>query len=168
MELQNKFKSLEKALLLSMIFILGFLSCIGFAYMLNSYGIEKPLGIGFYENSLSAPSDHITHEAIFVNKNEIIIKIPNASISKYAATGSMKPVFDENANGIRIVPEKPSQIKVGDIITYGDENIVHRIIEIAEDENGTYYLTQGDNNQVSDGVKIRFSDIKYITVGVLY
>ena len=167
MEYKNNFQFFEKSLLSAMIFLFGFLSCIAVAYVLNSYGIEQPLALGF-QNTLSAPGDHITRNDISLTGNEIIIQVSNASISKYAATGSMKPVFDENANGIRIVPQNPSELKIGDIISYGEQNIVHRIIEIGEDENGTYYLTQGDNNQVSDGVKIRFSDIKYLTIGVLY
>jgi hypothetical protein len=168
MELQNNYRFFENALLYSMIFLLGFLSCIFAAYLLNGYGVEKPLGIGFYENSLSAPGDWVTQDNVEITKDEIIIKMPNASLSRYAATGSMKPVLDENSNGLRISPGDSKQLKVGDIITYGEENIVHRIIEIGEDENGAYYFTKGDNNPSSDGVKIRFSDIKYVTIGVLY
>jgi len=104
---------------------------------------------------------------ISITGNSITINVPNASISSYAPTGSMKPVFDSGANGIRIVPNSPEQIKVGDIVTFGKDNIVHRIVEEGKDEGGYWFITKGDNNQVSDG-KIRFEDIKYVTIGVLY
>ena len=96
-----------------------------------------------------------------------MINIPNASISSYAPTGSMKPTFDQGSNGIRIIPNSAEQIETGDIVTFGDQNIVHRVIEKGKDEDGYWFVTKGDNNQMSDG-KIRFEDIKYVTIGVLY
>ena len=98
-----------------------------------------------------------------------MIYVNNASIGRYASTGSMKPVLDENSHGIRIVPVSESDIHVGDIVTYEKNNelIIHRIIEIGKDENGTYFIPKGDNNPVDDG-KIRFSDIKYVTVAMVW
>lgn len=29
-------------------------------------------------------------------------------------------------------------------------------------------ITKGDNNANDDGIKLRFEDIKYVTIGVLY
>ena len=46
--------------------------------------------------------------------------------------------------------------------------IGHRIISIGNDEEGTYYIMKGDNNQVQDPYKVRFSNIKYILIGVFY
>ena len=98
-----------------------------------------------------------------------MINVREASLSKYAATGSMKPVFDENANGIRIVPKSEDDINVGDIVTYqsGDSLIVHRVIEKNKDKDGVYFIIKGDNNTISDG-KIRFKDIKYVTIAVIW
>ncbi len=45
--------------------------------------------------------------------------------------------------------------------------IIHRVVEIGEDEQGTYFITKGDNNFFSDG-KVRFGQIKYVTIGVIY
>src|SRR3989344_4762671 len=79
------------------------------------------------------------------------------------------PISDENANGIRIVPEDEDSINVGDIITFekNDLLIVHRVIEIGIDSEGKYFITKGDNNLVAD-VKIRFEDIRYLNIGVIW
>ena len=81
----------------------------------------------------------------------------------------MKPTLDEHSNGIRIVPKSENEIHIGDIITFEEDGdlIVHRVIDIGEDSNGKYFITKGDNNPVADG-KIRFKDIKYITIGVIW
>ena len=99
----------------------------------------------------------------------IVINIDGASLSRYAPTGSMKPVLDEGSNGIRIKPASESDIHIGDIITFEQDNmlIVHRVVDIGSDNNGTYFITQGDNTNISDG-KIRFNQIKYITIGVIW
>jgi hypothetical protein len=152
----------------SLIFIIGFLSCFLGLYVLSLSNIERPLGVSFNQNLNTAPGDWIKTNQIRLTDNAIIINVPNASLSQYASTGSMKPVFDSGANGIRIIPSSAEEINVGDIVTYGSENIVHRVTEKGEDELGTWFLTKGDNNNVDDGVKVRFSDIRYVTIGVLY
>lgn len=157
-----------------MIFLAGFLSCIILLFIGSlgafSAGVENPLSMNVFnlQQDALSPGDWISQNQIFMNKDSIVIMVPNASLSSYAPTGSMEPVFDENSNGIRIKPADEDQIQVGDIITYGDKNIVHRVIEKGEDEGGVWFMAKGDNNDVDDGVKIRFSDIKYVTIGVLY
>jgi len=149
----------------TLMFLVGFASCMLLIYTLLNPGLEKPLSSMF--GGISAPGDWISDNNIKVTENSIVISIPNASLSAYAATGSMKPVLDAGANGIRIVPKNPEDIQVGDIVTYGNQNIVHRVIEAGKDEKGYWYTVKGDNNDFSDGT-IRFEDIKYVTIGVLY
>lgn len=129
---------------------------------------EIPKGI-LQHRSKSAPVDRISRSDIEVYSDKIIIKLNNASLSEYAETGSMRPILDAGANGIRIAPKNESEIKVGDIVTFesNGELLVHRVIKIGKDDEGTYFITKGDNNWFSDG-KIRFEQIKYITVGVIY
>jgi signal peptidase I len=140
------------------------------------YGLESPFseGFGFLNDySEKTPSDFIKEEDIKIEDNKLIISLTGASISRYAPTGSMIPVLDEKSNGIRIVPDSEKDIDIGDIVTFNqkvDEKeylIVHRVIEKGEDEKGIYFITKGDNNSLNDG-KIRFSDIKYVTIGILY
>lgn len=132
-------------------------------------GIESPTG-NFQDNKVNAPSDKINHNKIEVYEDRVVIRLENASISKYAGTQSMIPVFDTGANGIRIVPEKETDIEIGDIITYESDKgdlIVHRVIKIGEDEEGVYFIPKGDNNILPDK-KVRFSQIRYITVAIIY
>jgi len=165
MENQNRLNTIAYSLL----FIAGFFSCVFLISLFSFFqmGIEKPLGISFSETLSNSPGDWIKISQIQVTGDSILINIPNASISSYAPTGSMKPTFDQGSNGIRIKPDSPEQIELGDIVTFGDESIVHRVVEKGMDEEGYWFITKGDNNQVSDE-QIRFKDIKYVTIGVLY
>jgi len=151
------------------IFVIGFLSCM-LASLIYSE-LEKPLVIGGLSlvSGAEAPGDWIKDSQIHVYENAVVIDIKNAGISRYAPTGSMKPILDENSNGIRIVPENPKQIKIGDIITFEQDGelIVHRVIDIGTDEQGVYFITKGDNNNVTDG-KIRFKDVRYVVVGIIW
>jgi len=151
----------------SLIFLVGFLSCllIGIFYS----GVETPLAFGIIKGNINAPGNWIEENQIHVYENAIVIDIDSASISRYASTGSMKPVLDEDSTGIRIIPKSENQVNVGDIITFEQDNdlIIHRIIEKGEDSGGIYFITQGDNSNITDG-KIRFKDIKYVTIGVIW
>ena len=156
------------------IFIFTFLFLLGIlcASIINSYDskLENPMPLNslFLDFSTAkTPSNFIDREDILVYEDKIIINIKDASISKYASTGSMEPLLDENSNGIRIIPSSEQDISIGDIITFekNQELIVHRVIEKGIDEKGTYFITKGDNNSISDG-KIRFEDIQYITIGI--
>jgi signal peptidase I len=147
-------------------FITGFLSCALVLYAFPS-GNESPSG-GIISN-VSAPADFVAGSNIHVYENSVVIDIENASISKYAATGSMIPVLNENSNGIRIFPNSEEDIPRGDIITFkrGEDLIVHRVIKEGNDELGEWFITKGDNSPAEDG-KIYFSDIRYVTIGILY
>jgi len=151
-------------------FVLGFFSCAFIFYAFNYSNIEIPFGTGLsIKSNTSAPSNWVDDKDIVVFDDAVMLRIPNATISSYADSGSMKPFFDEKANGIRIVPETADQIEVGDIISYKFENmlIVHRVVEKGFDGQGVYFITKGDNNMISDG-KVRFEDIEYVTVGVIF
>jgi len=167
---------IDKIIKISIIFLVGFLSAnILGLYVI--YGSEMPLslnnlstlGFGFNSDNNSAPFDFIQEKDIKIYDDKIVINIGGASLSRYAPTGSMRPVLDEGSNGIRIVPESENDIHIGDIISFKQDDmlIVHRVVEIGNDEQGIYFITKGDNTGIVDG-KVRFEDIKYITIGVLY
>ena len=141
------------------------------ANMVNLYfisGFESPFSYIMGSN-VSAPYDFVDEDQIEIFKDKIIINLEGASLGRYAPTGSMIPLLDENANGIRIEPKSETDIHIGDIITFQDGRnlIVHRVVDIGSDEKGTYFITKGDNNDISDG-KIRFKDVRYITIGVIW
>ncbi len=149
------------------IFALGFFSAYFAGYSI-SQSIEQPFS--FSSNTVPvSPADFVKEDNILVYENKVVIEIDNASLSRYGPTGSMLPVFDEGANGIRVKVTSPDEIKLGDIITYerNGELIVHRVIEKGTDDEGLYFIVKGDNNLYSDG-KIRFESIKYKTIGILY
>jgi len=108
------------------------------------------------------------------------LRISDATVSSYVGSGSMLPLFDEGANGIRVVPSDESEIGVGDIVSFRipqldslrhqtgqGKLIVHRVVEKGVDDEGVYFVTRGDGNLVVDG-KVRFSEIEYVTIGIIF
>jgi len=153
----------------TLVFFVGFLSCVFLFYMFSSSNLEIPFATGLVSFDASSPSDWVMEEDIIVFDDYIILRIANATLSNYADSGSMKPLLDIGANGIRVVPINSNQIGVGDIVSFrfGGILIVHRVVERGIDDRGVYFITQGDNNVFSDD-KIRFEDIEYVTVGVIW
>ena len=168
-----------KIIIAGFIGIFAFILLVIFGYYLLTSGyvnIEAPLtrlnelGSPFFD--VPSPGNYIKENQIIIYQDRIVILIPNATISSYANTKSMDPTLDSTANGIEIVPEGPEQIHVGDIIAFKpninkNELVVHRVVEIGIDAEGWYCITKGDNAIQRDG-KIRFAQINYITIGVLY
>ena len=71
-------------------------------------------------------------------------------------TGSMSPTI--NPGSLIIIEEyKENQVEVGDIVTFSGEQtdsiVTHRIVE--EQNNGEYYVTQGDANNTVDSFPVR-------------
>lgn len=86
----------------------------------------------------------------------------------WVASGSMEPTIDTEQFIFGKVTDG-SDIQVGDIVGYKriDELtgvkaiIVHRVIEIYE-ENGTiYYVFKGDNNETQDEKPVKQEDLMY-------
>ena len=117
----------------------------------------------------ATPTSRIHNNNITVFKDKIVIRVTNATISNYDDSGSMEPTLWDGARGINIVPNSEEDIKIGDIISYkfGNILVVHRVIKRGNDDQGVYFITQGDDNIMNDG-KIRFNDIKYVTVGIIW
>ena len=80
---------------------------------------------------------------------------------------SMYPLFGVGDSILVNVDFKPSELRVGDIISYytleDDMNIIetHRIVNIYTSENGESFIfeTKGDNNSVSDAFTVQDSAI---------
>ncbi|MBD3252109.1 hypothetical protein GF386_00065 [Candidatus Pacearchaeota archaeon] len=155
----------KKIIKITLIFLVGFLS----ANLINFYliyGLEAPL---LNLSSNSSPYDFIKEDQIIIEDDKIIINIEDASIGRYAPTGSMRPVLDYGSNGIRVKPDSEEDVHIGDIISFRKDGIliIHRVVEKGIDKNGVYFITKGDNNTAVDK-KVRFKDIEYITVGILW
>ncbi|MDD4878755.1 MAG: signal peptidase I [Candidatus Nanoarchaeia archaeon] len=135
------------------------------AYSLNVSGEDTSY-------TLLAPSDTLSEANILVYDSKVIITLDGARWASYTNTKSMLPVLDEGSHGIEIVPKSIEDIHIGDIVAYETKYnripIVHRVIAIKKDSLGTYFVLKGDNNQKADGEKVRFSQIKYKLVAVIY
>lgn len=136
----------------------------------DDHFVTKILGMGNDEQV--SPYDWISEHQITVNKDKVIIDLEDAVWSKFTDTNSMDPVIDQGANAIQIIPKDISDIHVGDIVSYesryADGTIIHRVTEIGYDQDGWYCIMKGDNNNNKDPGRIRFDQIKRITVAIIY
>jgi hypothetical protein len=149
-----------------LVFILGVL--VGVFLLQSGIDVEIP----FLSENLSSeisPGDFVQERDIQVYEDKLVINVPGISLSRYASTGSMRPVIDDKANGVRIIPESGEHVSVGDIVSFrkGSDLIAHRVVEKGEDREGVYFITKGDNSDFTDG-KIRFEDIEYVTIAIIY
>ena len=158
---------MKKIIALAWFIFLG-LSMVGYL-LIDPTAEKKPFS--FLSSERESPGDWLVDEQIKVMKNMVVIKEEDVILSSFADTNSMDPLLDENSNGLEIKPVK-EKLKVGDVISYRSEVlggvVIHRIIEIGYDEQGTYYLVQGDNNNFRDPEKVRFEQIEGVLIGVLY
>ena len=119
-----------------------------------------------------SPYDRVRENQIQVLSDKVIINIEGASWSRYEDTNSMDPFLDKGANGIELIPKNENDLHVGDIVAYESKYmqglIVHRIIDIKENEEGKYFILKGDNNKTEDPEKIKFNQIKYVLIGIIY
>ncbi|MEK6867463.1 MAG: signal peptidase I [Nanoarchaeota archaeon] len=124
----------------------------------------------FSSAEIMSPEDHITEEQIKVYDDRVVLDVDDPIWSSFTDTNSMDPLLDVGANGIEIKPQFEDDISVGDVISYKSGNgvVIHRVIEIGTDEEGTYYIVKGDNNPIADKEKIRFEDIQGILIAVVY
>jgi len=116
------------------------------------------------------PADRIQKDHVQVYTDHVKISIPGVRWANFSTTGSMLPVLGSGAFALQIVPLKPDDIQVGDIVSYHYDGriIIHRVIETGSDESGRYFITKGDNNPEADPEPVRFSQIDRIVVGILY
>jgi hypothetical protein len=121
---------------------------------------------------IASPGDKVAESQIFVGKDKVTLDIQNAHWATFTDTNSMDPIIDEGANAIEVTPKSEDDLEVGDIVAYESEYadglIIHRIVHIGNDEEGTYYVLKGDNNPTSDPGRIRFGQIKSIVVAIIY
>lgn len=117
-----------------------------------------------------SPRDRIKQEDIHVYDDRVYLNITGTEWAEFDNTNSMLPTFDRGHNTLEFVPHNESDIVVCDIVSYqsNDNVIIHRVMEIDEDEDGWYAILKGDNNKVDDPGKVRFNQIKGVVVGILY
>ncbi len=150
-------------------FAIGWLSSYVYSGIQDAYAVEYPSAS---TSSRPSPYDRVKESQIHVYDNRVVIDQSNVQWTSYADTHSMEPVLKAGANGLELIPKSEDDIHVGDIVAYEanwtDGLVVHRVIESSKDELGRYYILKGDNNNVTDPGKIRFSEIRYVLIGVIY
>ena len=120
---------------------------------------------------LPSPSDWIKEDDIHVYYKSVEFDCENCQWANFADTNSMDPVLDYGHNAIEIIPQRTSDIRVGDIVSYDAGvygTIIHRVIQIGNDEKGWYTIFKGDNNSEADPFKVRFNQIKRKVVAIIY
>ena len=126
----------------------------------------------FNNKERSSPSDWVKQNQIHVFDDKVVIDINNPQWATFTDTNSMDPVIDAGAHAIEIVPKSPSEIQVGDIVSYksefADGAVIHRVVEIDEDKDGWYFKAKGDNNPFQDPGKIRFEQIQRVLIAIIY
>lgn len=131
----------------------------------------------------ASPSNTIKEDQIKVYRNGVYVSLQDQdendwliqmdlddpSWSTFTDTNSMDPVFDIEANTVRIKVPADS-LEVGDIVSYtkGDVIIIHRIVHKDVDEKGLYFILKGDNNPTSDPGKVRPDQILGKVVAIFY
>ena len=154
-------------------FALGIYAGAFFTYMYPTmHKQEQPLAEEVVQASIS-PFDHIKEANIDVYRDRIIINLPDlekrkVSWSTYADTKSMTPTFGKGCNGLEFIPQSTNDIHLGDLVAFKKDEtlIIHRVIELGNDEQGWFTITKGDNNKNDDG-KIRFDDVRFVTFGII-
>lgn len=139
--------------------------------------VQLPIISDFQNNettTLSGKCERNPYTALWRNYSYICNIFYNSSVSvrQVGTTGSMWPALQGGGFVIFVNVTNASELVPGDIIiinesVYGQE-VVHRIIEVANDTDGMYFVTKGDNNSVPDNIHIRANEIIGRVVGVLY
>ncbi|MBD3319184.1 signal peptidase I [Candidatus Woesearchaeota archaeon] len=150
------------------VFLAGFLC--GNVVVSQAADLSYPLYWFGYSQERASPSNWVAEESIHVYQDRIVIDLEDAYWAKFVNTNSMDPLLDEESNALQIKPASPSQIRVGDIITYslGDSAVIHRVIETGVDESGWFAITKGDNNAYADPAKVRFDQVERVLVAIIY
>lgn len=155
------------------IFSLAFLSAFFIGIFYGKAGVECEYHpwMKMYSGQEKQISDRILPDNIQVFRDRVII-MGDFYWTEYENTNSMLPLLDIGSNGLYYPVYENTDLVIGDVVSYRptgyDEQYVHRIIDIKEDEDGPYFILKGDNNKLPDPFKVRKNEIKGVMVGILW
>lgn len=150
----------------------------GVAMVLGSYlpispsiTLEKAFAIRPTEQL--SPSDAISLEQIQVKGNSVTLTdISRPILAQLTNTNSMDPTFDSEAILLETPVVDVTQIQPGDIVSYvtplSSGVIVHRVVEIGEDDKGWYARFKGDNLNTEDPQVVRANQIQRKVLAIFY
>lgn len=87
----------------------------------------------------SPPQDRIPQENIIVSNRSVSIFVNSPQWAAISDTKSMEPVLAYGSHAIGIEPSSPTEIQVGDIVSYRDylnDTVIHRVAEMGYDDEG--------------------------------
>jgi len=156
--------------------------CIIIVLILHTIFIWSLIETKQLENDAKPPSDYLNAKNIIFGEKTlgvwdisdyymILTLDKEPTMAEFVGTGSMRPCLGKFTNGIQIKPDSIDEIQEGDIIAYENNEgtlIVHRVIDVDYDEDGWFVRAKGDNNSVKDEKIIRFEDIKYKIIALVF
>ena len=119
------------------------------------------------------PADVLLDNDVHVLPNKVEILQAGIIPAVFEDTNSMAPVLDTQTLALELTITDPSQVQVGDIVSYETPLapgafIVHRVVEIGTDDDGWYAVMKGDNLQTTDPGKVREDQLRRKVIGSLY
>ncbi len=119
--------------------------------------------------NLDLPKSRIHEMDFSVFDNKLVLNSKKKlKFGKIEDTHSMEPTLWKGVYTIEIEEDK-DKLKEGDIISFkstSGSNLIHRIVEIGEDEKGWFARTKGDNNKKIDPEFVRENQLIGVVVGV--
>jgi hypothetical protein len=115
-----------------------------------------------------APTSELTREqAMVLAQIYSALNGKDIVVCDVAATGSMRPYFDENA--LLLMEAVPfSELRLGDVVTFRHPrlgtDVVHRLVE----KRGNAFWTKGDHNDSMDDIYVTAANFHRRLVGVIY
>lgn len=122
---------------------------------------------------IPSPAAAIDAEDIRVLGDRVEIRVADVIPAQFTDTNSMDPVIDAGTTALELTITDVNQVHVGDIVSYETPlapgaTVIHRVVEIGADEDGTYFIMKGDNNPTTDPEKVRFGQLRRKVIGILY
>lgn len=162
--------------------------------VIQNTNLEFGAYLEILRDSKDMDSPQYPSKKVYKDGKKIVIEFNHEMCQpfKVLCTGSMHPVLDCEDDVIICKFTDSDTLKVGDIIMYDPDTkdmitafgyntpfsfVMHRIIEVSQDEEGVYYITRRDNEYrfnyatmklYDDGFKVRKHNVKWKVAGVVY
>jgi signal peptidase len=120
-----------------------------------------------------SPARAVALQDIRVLRDHAEINVGGLIPATFTDTNSMDPVIDAGTTALEVNVESVDDVHVGDIVSYETPLapgtfVIHRVVEIGTDEDGTYFIMKGDNNPTTDPEKVRFAQLRRKVVAIVY
>lgn len=144
-------------------------------YLTSIIGISVPVLLyNYFSKTIDEYYNGVEYE--FATKQPIGVGLAKASVLVLVAglvygflpyyilgiaSDSMSPYIDKGDAVILHKTKNEKKYKKGDVIAFNhnDRVIVHRLVDIVDENNETYYITKGDANTTPDNYQLKFDNI---------